>query len=1034
MRDNIYWLLKYQLLCCFFCPWDFISGQIRYSVPEELQLGAFVGNIAIDLGLDLKQLSARSLRVEPSPRKRYVDVNLAKGILFVIERIDREQFCGPRTECILPLNVVLENPHTLHQVEVEILDVNDNAPSFPKSQIRLEISEGMAPGARFPLEPAHDPDIGTNSVQTYQLLPNEYFILDVQERGRVGNLPMLVLRRTLDRETTSTYEVTLLAEDGGLPVRSGEVQVTIRVKDANDNLPVFSQAVYSVSMVESAPAGSLIIKLNATDLDDGPNGEITYTLSSHNTADVRELVAMNSQTGEIRLKGHLDFEQSKTFVLNVQAIDNGPHAIPQHCDILLNVIDVNDNAPQVSLTSMSSAVAEDSPNGTIVALLRAEDKDSGQNGQVQCQIPNNLPFKMESSMKNNWKLLVQHGLDRETTSRYDITVTCTDAGDPPLTSKKNIRVDVSDVNDNAPRFTQAAYTANVMENNVIGDSIFSLTAHDPDTGQNARLNFTILNSVVASYVSINSQNGVICAHKSFDYEQLKHFQIHVLVRDSGVPPLSSNVTVDVVILDQNDNAPVIVNPLPEYGSTVMETISRFAEPGYLVAKVSATDADSGQNARLTYHVFQATHRNLFTISEDTGEIWTIRGIETKDASKQRLVIVVNDNGIPSLSATVTIVLSVKGSDTIASATSLSKDHVFTPDLNLSLVIALGTTSIIFLVILIILAVKVHKNRNDVGHQYNSLTVCCCLESRSSLNGIQKASRSLQIPPNYVEVFGGDPLSQSYRYESCSTLQSVKRDFRTPQPRGLSTAMEYIQNKPIGKENPGMICSEKSNCRVNNEVKQPNADWHFSQAHRAELNSSQYLEEEGARREIQCEVQREVQRDVQREPLRDEPCEAPRNIQRDVPRDSHCDGQRAAENDPGGPRKPMCARPPAIPAGRDGWTLPRTAPRMQLQMTLGAHVPGTLRSQYLFPRDPLTPGARISNSSVEFSAFPVGSHHGPWAANQTRDRGSVTDSGTRRPELDTETGGEIHRSPPSVRLPTQRLHSRDHHHALRQIND
>ncbi|XP_055498723.1 protocadherin beta-15-like isoform X6 [Leucoraja erinacea] len=1034
MRDNIYWLLKYRLLCCFFCPWDLVSGQIRYSVPEELQQGAFVGNIAIDLGLDLKQLSARSLRVAPDLRKRYVDLNLEKGVLFVNERIDREQLCGPSIDCILPLNVVLENPLRLHQVEVEILDVNDNAPSFPKSQIRLEISENMSPGARFPLEPAHDPDIGTNSLQTYQLLPNDYFILDVQERARIGDLPVLVLQRALDRETTSTHDLTMLAEDGGVPLRSGKVQVTVRVKDANDNPPVFSQAVYSVSMVESAPTGSLIIKLNATDLDDGPNGKITYSFSSHNSADVRELVAVNSQSGEIRLKGHLDFEQSKTFVINIKAIDNGHHSMSQHCDVLVDVIDVNDNAPEVSLTSMSSAVAENAPIGTIVALLSAQDKDSGQNGQVKCQIPNEVAFKLESSVRNNWKLLVQHGLDRETTPRYDITVICTDAGDPPLTTKKSIHVDVSDVNDNAPRFTQAAYTANVMENNVIGDSIFSLTADDPDTGQNARLNFTILNAVVASYVSIDSQNGVIFAQKSFDYEQLKIFQIHVLVRDSGVPPLSSNVTVDVVILDQNDNAPVIVSPLPEHESNVMETISRFAEPGYLVAKVSATDADSGQNARLTYHVFQATHRNLFTISEDTGEIWTIRAIETKDASKQRLVIVVKDNGIPSLSATVTIVLSVKGVDTISSATSLSKDHVFAPDFNLSLVIALGTTSTIFLVILIILAVKVYKNRNGVERQYGSLNVCCCLESRSSLNGIQNASRSLQIPPNYVEVFGGDPLSQSYRYESCSTLQSAKRDLRTPQTFGLSTAMDYIQKKPIGKENPGTIGSENSNCRVNNEVKQPNADWHFSQAHRAELNSSQYLEEEGARREIQCEVQREVQRDVQREPLRDEPCEAPRNIQRDVPRDSHCDGQRAAENDPGGPRKPMCARPPAIPAGRDGWTLPRTAPRMQLQMTLGAHVPGTLRSQYLFPRDPLTPGARISNSSVEFSAFPVGSHHGPWAANQTRDRGSVTDSGTRRPELDTETGGEIHRSPPSVRLPTQRLHSRDHHHALRQIND
>ncbi|XP_055498721.1 protocadherin beta-15-like isoform X5 [Leucoraja erinacea] len=1034
MRDNIYWLLKYRLLCCFFCPWDLVSGQIRYSVPEELQLGAFVGNIAIDLALDLKELSARRTRVAPSPRKRYVDVNLQNGILFVNERIDREQFCGSSIECILPLNIVLENPLGLHQVEVEILDVNDNAPSFPKSQIRLEISEIMAPGARFTLEPAHDPDIGTNSVQTYQLLPNEYFILDVQERVRVGITPVLVLQRALDRETTSTHVLTVLAEDGGVPVRSGTVQVTIRVKDVNDNLPIFSQAVYSVSMVESARIGSLIINLNATDLDDGPNGEITYSLTNHNSADVSELVGVNSKTGEIRLKGYLDFEQSKTFVINMEATDHGSPSMSQHCDVLVDVIDVNDNAPELSLTSMSSAVAENAPIGTIIALLSVEDKDSGQSGQVQCQIPSKLPFQLESSVKNNWKLLIQHGLDRETNSGYDITVTCTDAGDPPLTSQKNIRVDVSDVNDNAPKFTQAAYTANVMENNVIGDSIFALTAYDLDTGQNARLNFTILNSVVTSYVSINSQNGVIFAQKSFDYEQLKNFQIHVMVRDSGVPPLSSNVTVDVVILDQNDNSPVIVSPLPEHGSNVMETISRFAEPGYLVAKVSATDADSGQNSRLTYHVFQATHRNLFTISEDTGEIWTIRGIETKDASKQRLVIVVNDNGIPSLSATVTIVLFVKGGDTIASATSLSKDHVFTLDLNLSLVIALGTTSIIFLVILIILALMVHKNRNGVVRHYSSLHVCCCLESRSSLNGIQKASKSLHLPPNYVEVFGGDPLSQSYRYESCSTLQSAKRDLRTPQTCRLSTAMGYVQKTPIGKENPGMISSENSNIGVNYEVKQPNADWHFSQAHRAELNSSQYLEEEGARREIQCEVQREVQRDVQREPLRDEPCEAPRNIQRDVPRDSHCDGQRAAENDPGGPRKPMCARPPAIPAGRDGWTLPRTAPRMQLQMTLGAHVPGTLRSQYLFPRDPLTPGARISNSSVEFSAFPVGSHHGPWAANQTRDRGSVTDSGTRRPELDTETGGEIHRSPPSVRLPTQRLHSRDHHHALRQIND
>ncbi|XP_051869356.1 protocadherin gamma-A11-like isoform X9 [Pristis pectinata] len=1034
MRDTIYRLVKYQLFCFLFTSWYFVCGQIRYSVPEELQLGAFVGNIAIDLGLDLKQLSARSLRVAPSPRKRYVDVNLENGILFVNEKIDREQLCGTSAECVLSFNVVLENPLSLHQVEVEILDVNDNAPSFPKSQIRLEISEIIAPGTRFPLEAAHDPDFGTNSVQTYQLFPNEYFILDVQVHDRIGMFPLLVLQGTLDREMISTHELTLLAEDGGVPVRSGKVEVTIIVKDANDNSPVFSQSVYKVNLLESAPRETLIFTLNATDLDDGPNGEITYALSSHNSAEVRELVGVNSKTGDIRLKGRLDYEQRETFMINIQAVDNGPYAVPQHCDVLVDVMDVNDNAPELSLTSFSNAVAENAPIGTIVALLSAEDKDSGQNGQIQCQIPNKLPFKLDSTVKNNWKLIIQQMLDRETTSSYDITVTCTDAGMPPLTSKKTIRLEVSDVNDNAPRFTQPVYTARVMENNVIGDSIFSLTAFDPDTGQNARMKFTILNSSVAPYVSINSQTDVIFAQRSFDYEQLKNFQIQIQVQDSGDPPLSSNVTIDVVILDQNDNAPVIVHPLPQYGSTAMETISRFAEPGYLVVKVSATDADAGQNARLSYHIFQATHRDLFTISADTGEIWTIRGIGSKDASKQKLVIVVKDNGTPSLSATVTIVLSVTGGETISSATSLSEDRDFSPDLNLYLVIALGSTSIIFLVILIILAIKVHKSRNGVGCQYSSLNFCCCFGTRNSLNGIQKASRSLQIPPNYVEVFGGDPLSQSFRYESCSTLQSVKRDFTTPRMCAPSAAIPCTQKNPIGKGNAGMLNSDIYNCNTNNEVKQPNTDWRLSQTHRAELNSSQYLEEEGVQREIQCEVQREVQRDVQREVPRDVQCDVPRNVQRDLQRDVHCDVQHVAENDPGGPRKPMCARPPAIPAGRDGWTLPRTAPRMQLQMTLGTHVPGTLRSQYLFPREPCTPGARISNSNVEFSAFPIGSLHCPWAANQTRDHRGLTHPGSRRPELDTEACGEIPCSPSSLRLSTQRLHSRDHHHALRQVNN
>ncbi|XP_048459395.1 protocadherin beta-15-like isoform X9 [Rhincodon typus] len=1040
MRCKIFWFLTCQLFYCVFSSRNLVFGQIRYSIPEGLQLGAFVGNIAEDLGLDIKQLSARNFRILPGPRKQYVDIGMDTGILFVKEKIDREEICGPGLSCVLSMSGLLQNPLKLYPIEVEILDVNDNTPSFPKRQFHLEISELSSTGTRFPLESAHDADVGTNSVQSYDLLSNNHFVLDVQLRDEVEKLPVLVLQSSLDREKESTHSLILIAKDGGVPVRSGTVQVIIIVKDANDNVPACSQSVYRVSILENTTTGTQVIALNATDPDDGHNGEITYSISSRSTFGARDLFSVDSKTGEIRVKGKLDYEENKAFGINVQVTDGASDAMSGHCEVLVNILDVNDNPPDMTLTSLSGAISEDAPVGTVVALFSAADKDSGRNGQVQCHVSNKLPFRIDSSLKNYYGLLVQHPLDRENCSNYDVTITCTDAGHPPLTSRKIIRVEISDINDNPPRFSQHLYTANVKENNAIGASIFSITAFDPDVGLNTQLKYSILetrvlNASVATYISINSETGVIYAQRSFDYEKLKNFQVQAQVMDSGTPPLASNVSVNIIILDQNDNAPVIVQPLAEFGSAAVETISRFAEPGYLVAKVSATDADASQNARLSYTIFQATQHGLFTISPDTGEIWTIRPIVNKDASKQRLVIVVKDNGIPSLSATVTINLSVIGgdTDTFSSVSGSPEVPSFHQDLSLSLVIALAVISIIFLAILIILAVKVHKSRNALGGQHCSLGLCCCLESRHSLNGIQTASRNLQIPPNYVEVFGGDPLSQRFRYDSCSTLQSTKREFRTPNTCRRSPDKHLIGNYSIRKESTTITKFENYSNSVNNEVKQPNADWRFSQTHRAELNSSQYQEDEGVQRDIQREVQREVQCDVQCEAPHDVQCNVPHNIQHEVQRDVPCDVQRVVENEPGGARKPACARPAAIPAGRDGWTLPRTAPRMQLQMTLGPHVPGTLRSQYLIPREVHTSGARISNSSVEFSAPINGSLHGPWAANQTRDHRGISSSNTRRPELDTQACGQIPGSPSGQRLSTQRLHSRDNHHALREVN-
>ncbi|XP_067852679.1 protocadherin-10-like [Heptranchias perlo] len=826
MRYKIYYFIKWQLLYCIFSSWHIVSGQIRYSIPEELQPGSFVGNIAADLGLDVQQLSARSLRIVSGSRKQYFDVNLNNGILFVKEKIDREQLCGPSRTCTVSLEAVLATPLNLYHAEVEILDVNDNAPRFSKSQFRLEISEASALGARFPLERARDADVGTNSLGTYELLADDYFALEVQTRSGDGKLPLLVLQKPLDREKESVHRLVLIAKDKGVPERSGTAQVLIIVGDVNDNEPIFDQSVYRVSLLENAPKGTLVIKLNATDLDDGSNGDIIYSFSSHTIAGVPELFAIDSKTGEIRVKGILDYEENRAFEINVQAIDKGRYPKPVYCDVLVDIIDVNDNAPKVTLTSLSSPVSEGAPPGTVVALISATDKDSGENGKIECQVADNLFFILDLSLKNYYRLLTHHPLDRENISKYDVIITCRDAGNPPLSSKKTIRVEISDINDNSPQFTQPLYTAYVMENNIMGASIFQVTAFDPDLRQNSRLSYSILETrvqeeLVFAYVDINSESGIILSQRYFDYEQLKHFQIQVQAQDSGVPALTSNASVNVIILDQNDNAPVILHPIPEFGSTVMETVSRFAEPGCLVAKVSATDADAGANGQLSYQIRQSTDPGLFTISTATGEIWTIRRLVNKDSKKQRLLIVVADNGTPSLSATMTIILTVVEANTemLPDASNLAEDPGLTSDISLYLVISLGIISSIFLLVLIVLAFKVHKNRTGFDFHSWAMDTCCCFETRNSLNGIQKASRSIHIAPNYVEVFGGDPLSQSYRYGTCSTLNSNKRDLMFPNTCDSSTDKINARGEMIEKNKHPLTSSyAKYNNTASSEVR------------------------------------------------------------------------------------------------------------------------------------------------------------------------------------------------------------------------
>ncbi|XP_078267129.1 uncharacterized protein LOC144599766 [Rhinoraja longicauda] len=771
------------------CAWILVSGQLRYSISEEEKHGTIVGKIAEDLGLAVEELLRRRFRIVSDSPTQYLDIDLTTGILFVTKTIDREELCPESLICMLPLEALIELPVEQYRAEIEILDINDNSPRFPVSEIRLEITEFAIPGARFPLPDAHDPDVGVNSIRTYQLSANDHFVLDVQIRGE-AKIPELILTNTIDRERQSLHRLLLTALDGGSPQRTGTTNVIIIALDANDNAPVFQQTLYVVGLMENVPSGTLVIKLNASDLDAGSNKDISYSFSGYNKARVSELFAINPISGEITVKGILDFEETKNYDLDVEAKDKGLHPLSTHCRIQVNLNDVNDNAPDFALSTVPNIVREDTSTGTLLALINVRDRDSHANGHVDCNITPNHPFALKSSFKNSYRLVTDDILDRELASEHKISIICKDRGSPPLSTTKTFIIHISDINDNAPIFQLSLYTVHVMENHPPGNSIGRVSATDGDINLNSFLSYTILESEVqdaplSSYVSINPETGVIYSQRAFDYEHLKNFQFRIQAQDSGIPPLSTNVTVNVVILDQNDNPPVI--KIPESSNYSMTAIARSESPGYLAIKIIVSDADSGQNARLFYHIIGATDPGLFTISRNSGEVRTARYFKDTDAIIQKIIIHVRDNGHPTLSATTTVTLSVgEQIAEIRSEFGETSAHLQNSyNLPFVIVIFLGLLSFILLVVIIALSVAIWPmNRRPTYGRRRSCAACCDVGDLESERQIRNAQLKLQfasdpkIDANVLEVRRGSSLD-TYHCRVRSTTQGDATAFSTP---------------------------------------------------------------------------------------------------------------------------------------------------------------------------------------------------------------------------------------------------------------
>ncbi|XP_070552282.1 protocadherin Fat 4-like [Ptychodera flava] len=615
--------------------------RVFFSVDEGQPPGIYVGTVPIRPGF--------TYSFSTDPQIFRIDSN--DGTIQTTVNIDREELDEDDLNyVVLGVSVTGSQPTYPIEVRITVVDVNDNSPSFPEPTISISFSETARIGAQYILDTATDPDVGTNGItENYAIAGGNTdnlfrLVVTPNPSGAAAFLHVETVGR-LDRETQDFYQLNVTATDGGNPPLLGYILVNITIRDANDNPPIFDQSEYDVSLNESTPADTLVMRVRATDRDDGENAEVIYFLDEG-----EDLFTIHPQTGEIRTLRTLDFESNGVYTITVEAQDKGNPTQFGRAFVHISLVDENDHSPTVTFRFIPSSatfatVDEDAAIGSIVAIATVTDADEGLFGQAYLRIEagNEQGHFRLYPLANLYAVQVAAKLDRERISQYNLTFIGQDFGSPPRTTVKHLIIHVTDANDHAPEFDQEVYTASLSELSPVGSFVKSLSATDGDSGLNAQIKYQITDGNDLSWFEIDENTGLVTTTAKLDQEFISEITLNVTAHDQGKVQRHAQTHLVITILDENDQAPTF--SFTSYNVTIPEN----ERPNREITIVSATDTDLGVNGTVFYKLEEHVdidYPGVFSIDSQSGKIVTLISFDRETLSQYTVTVRAFDGGDP----------------------------------------------------------------------------------------------------------------------------------------------------------------------------------------------------------------------------------------------------------------------------------------------------------------------------------------------------------------------------------------------------